>query len=225
LKKKKQKNFCEFGTRAPQHPGSKGAKVFLVLFFQKKNFLPFLFLLHSAIAQPARWGLPQLMQNLAQVKTASARFTERQTMAILTTRLVAIGTLDYAAPDWMQKITTSPVPESFVLEGQQVTMTGPDRQTHVFSLGASPLIGGLTAGILATLAGDLPALQHVYQVQLSGGPAAWQLVLRPRDAQLARAVTWISIRGSQNRITEIDTQDGNGDHSEMAVDETISRAK
>ncbi len=177
------------------------------------------------MAQPEPWGLPQLMHTLAEVKTASAQFTDRQTMAMLSAPLVATGTLDYAAPDWMRKITSSPERESFVLDGKQVTMTGPEGETHVFSLGASPLIGGLTAGILATLAGDLPVLQHVYHIQLSGGPAAWQLVLRPRDAELARTVTWICIRGSQNRITEIDTQDGNGDHSEMAVAETIARAE
>ncbi len=173
--------------------------------------------------QAPSWGLPQLMAGLAQVKSASARFTERKTIAMLNAPLMATGTLDYRAPDWMRKSTTSPMPESFVLNGQQVTMTE-DGQTHVFALGADPLIGGLTEGILATLAGDLPALNRVYTVQFSGGPADWQLVLRPRAAGLTRFVAWICIRGRENRVDAIDTASANGDHSEMSVAETVGNA-
>jgi outer membrane lipoprotein-sorting protein len=179
-----------------------------------------LFLSSPAFGQP--WSLPQLMHGLTLVKSASAQFTERKTIAMLSAPLFATGTLDYAAPDRMQKITVSPVPERFTLAGALVTMTGPDRQTHVFSLHADPLIGGLTTGILATLAGNLPALEATYTVQLSGGPASWQLVLRPKDPRLARFIAWMCISGTANRITEIDTENANGDHSEMQVAETIS---
>jgi len=180
-----------------------------------------------AVAQTAPgWGLPALMASLAQVKSASASFTERKTMAMLTTPLVASGTLDYAAPDWMAKKTVSPAPESFVLSGQQITMTsGQNPQPQVFSITADPRIGGLTEGIIATLSGNLPALENVYTVQISGGPAAWQLVLQPRDAGAKQIISWMCIRGQQNRIDSIDTQSANGDHSEMSIAETISNAQ
>jgi len=178
-----------------------------------------------ALAQPAPWGLPQLMQGLAQVKSASARFTERKTMAVLNAPLVTTGTLTYAAPAMMQKITLSPVPERFVLDGQDITMTGADNQTHRFSLNQDPRIGGLTAGILATLAGDLPTLGRLYHVQVSGGPTNWQLVLQPKDAALAQFISWIRIAGAGNRIDAIDTQNANGDHSEMTVVEDVSDAR
>jgi len=178
-----------------------------------------------ALAQAApSWGLPQLMAGLAQVKSATASFTERKTMAVLNAPLVASGTLEYRAPDWMRKSTTSPMPESFVLDGQQVTMMA-EGQTHVFALGEDPLIGGLTEGILATLAGNLAALNRVYTVRFSGGPTDWQLVLRPRDAGLTRFVAWLCIRGSETRINTIDTASANGDHSEMSVNETIGNAR
>jgi outer membrane lipoprotein-sorting protein len=182
-----------------------------------------------ALAQPAMqpaWGLPQLMAGLARVKSASAQFTEHKTMAVLNAPLVATGTLDYAAPDWMQKITVAPVPERFVLSGQQITMTdGQDQQTHVFSVRQDALIGGLTEGILDTLAGDLTALTRVYDVQFSGGPASWQLVLQPRDPAMRRVISWMCIRGSQNRIGSIATQSANGDHSEMSIAETVDDAR
>jgi hypothetical protein len=166
------------------------------------------------------------MASLAQVKSASAQFTEVKTMAVLDAPLVASGTLDYTAPDWMQKVTVSPVPERFVLNAGEITMSGgQDGQTHLFSVRQDPMIGALTGGILDTLAGNLPALERVYDVRFSGTPAAWQLVLRPRDPTMTRFISYIRISGAQNRIGGIDTLSGNGDHSEMRIDETVSDAQ
>jgi hypothetical protein len=179
----------------------------------------------AATAQSA-WGLPALMASLAQVKSATASFTERKTMAMLTTPLVASGTLDYAAPDWMEKKTVSPAPERFVLSGQQITITGGQNpQPQIFSMAADPRISSLTEGIIATLSGNLPALENVYTVQISGGAASWQLVLLPKDAGAKQIISWMCIRGQQNRIESIDTQSANGDHSEMSIAETISDAR
>ena len=172
-----------------------------------------------AMAQPVSgWGLPQLMQSLSQVKSSSARFTEHQTMHMLAAPLTTAGKLSYVAPDRIEKTTTSPVPGRFLLEGDQVTIAGGnDNQTHVFSLSDYPQIGGLVEGIRATLAGDLPVLDRFYTVQLTGNPQAWQLILQPEGAGLARFIAWIRIGGDGHRVDEIDTQSSNGDHSEMTV--------
>jgi len=164
------------------------------------------------------------MASLAQVKSATAQFTEQKTMAMLTTPLVASGTLDYTAPDSMEKKTISPTPELFALHGQQITMTTGQNQPQIFSIAQDPSIGGLTEGIIATLAGNLPTLEKIYTVQASGGPTSWQLVLLPKDAAVQKIITWLCIRGTQNKITSIDTQSANGDHSEMSIAETITNA-
>lgn len=174
-------------------------------------------------AQSARppntgWGLPQLMHELARVRSASARFTERKTMHILKAPLVTSGTLRYVAPDYLQKVTLSPQPESFVLNDSQVTITGGwDGRTHTFSLTEDPQITGLVEGIRATLAGDLQTLERFYVVELSGDNMRWQLVLRPKSRELAHFVSWMRIQGHDDRIDVVDTQSGNGDHSEMTV--------
>jgi len=174
----------------------------------------------------ADWGLPQLMQELADVKSASAQFTERKTMRVLTAPLVTSGTLAYTAPDRMQKTTLVPVREQFVLDRDQATIvSGPDNQIHRFSLSEFPQITGLVEGIRATLAGDLPTLQRFYIVELRGAPADWQLLLRPRDARLARFIKWIRIRGSQDRIEAVATKGSNGDDSEMSIIEDSSDAR
>ena len=181
----------------------------------------------QVMAQPAAdWGLLQLMHSLSRVKSASARFNERQTMHMLNTPLATSGTLQYVAPDWMQKTTASPLPERFVLDRGQVTIiSGADNQTNVFSLSDYPQIGGLVEGVIATLGGNLPMLRRFFVVGLSGGPQAWQLLLRPKDAALARFIAWMTISGDGNRIDVIDTQNSNGDHSEMSIVEDVADAR
>lgn len=173
-------------------------------------------------AQPAPgdWGMAQLMQTLAGVHAASASFTERENLQMLAAPLLTSGTLHYVAPDYVQKLTTAPAPQNFVLDHGKVTISsGPGSQTRVFSLNQAPQIAGLVEAIRATLAGDLPALQRYYTVQLTGDAAAWQLRLQPRDAGLAHFVNWISVRGSGDRISQIDTASFNGDATQMQVDE------
>jgi outer membrane lipoprotein-sorting protein len=175
--------------------------------------------LSTASAQP--WGLPQLMQQLANVHSATARFTERKTIQLLNAPLLTSGTLTYVAPAYIRKTTETPTPQNFVLDHNNVTISGGPDQPAVqkFSLNNDPRIAGLVEGIRATLAGDLPSLQRVYSVQLTGTPSAWQLLLRPKDSSLAYVVKWMIIRGAGNRITTIDSASANGDHSEMGIAE------
>ncbi len=182
---------------------------------------------HCAVAQPGNgWSLPQLMHNLAQVRSASASFTERKTMRMLSAPLVAAGSLTYVAPGYVRKTTRSPIPEDFVLNHNQVSLSGgPDHQAHVFSLAQAPQLSGLVEGIRATLAGDLPTLQQFYNVRFSGTSTQWQLLLQPKNPALNRFIAWMCISGSKNRIEEIDTASANGDRSSMSVTETINAAK
>ena len=176
-------------------------------------------------ATPA-WDLPQLMRELAHVTSASGRFTERKTSQMLSAPLVTSGTLTYVAPDRVQKTILTPVEELFELNRNQVTITGgPDRQTHHFSLDDNSRIMGLVQAIRATLAGDLPTLNRFYEVQCTGDVTNWQLQLKPRDASLAGLVAWIRIEGSEDRIDSIETESGNGDHSEMSVKEDVTNVR
>lgn len=172
----------------------------------------------SASPPEAAWGLPQLMRELAEVRSASGEFTERTTMHMLKQPLVTTGTLKYVAPDHLWKITLSPQRARFALDGEQVSMTGgQDDRTRTFSLTDDPQVAGLVEGIRATLAGDLSTLERFYDVQLTGDDAAWQLLLRPRNPELAQFVSRMRIRGSKDRIEAIDTESADGDRSEMRI--------
>lgn len=171
------------------------------------------------------WGLESLMRSMAQIRSATAHFTERKTLPMLTAPLLASGSLAYMAPDYIRKTTTAPVREDFVLRRDEITLTGPGNQSHRFSLAQDPEIGGLAEGIRATLAGDLPALEQSYLVTFSGSRAGWQLVLVPKDQGLRHFISWIAIRGDGNRITGIDTASADGGRSEMRITEDLLDAR
>ncbi len=169
------------------------------------------------------WGIGPLMRSLAQVQAASAVFTETTTMAVLKTPLQTSGTLRYVAPDFVRQTVLAPSRQDFVLRNDAVTLTAGGR-TQQFNLSQALPLAGLVEGVRATLAGDLPTLQRYYGIQLSGSAQSWQLLLRPRDAGLRQFLSWLSIRGSGNRVTEIDTGGAGGRLTRMSVDETIDHA-
>jgi hypothetical protein len=163
------------------------------------------------------WGLPQLMQALAQTRAATANFTEQQTAPVLTAPLRSSGTLTYAAPDYLCKATLFPAPESFILEHGEVTITSAAEGTHTFTLEQDPRIAGLVEGIRATLAGDAPGLERYYNVALSGDAAGWQLYLTPKDPALARFLRSMTIEGESGRIDLIATLGSDGAETRMRI--------
>jgi hypothetical protein len=170
----------------------------------------------------APWGIARLMLTLSQVKAASGQFVERKTLHMLSQPLVASGRLIYLAPDQVQKITVLPKRELLAISGDRLTIEGgPDDRARSLSLTDFPEIGAFVEGIRATLAGDQAALDRFYTLRLEGNAEDWQLLLKPKAAKLKDIVSWIRIAGSGNRIRAVETQESDGDRSEMSIVEDI----
>jgi hypothetical protein len=162
------------------------------------------------------------MQTLAQVKSASGQFTERKTMRMLSEPLLASGTLLYLAPDQVQKITVLPQRERVAVRGDTVTIEGgQDERGRTLSLTDYPEIGGIVEGVRATLAGDLPTLRRFYAVQLEGSAADWRLMLQPTQPKLQKFVKQIRIAGSGNKVHTVETEDSDGDLTQMSIVEVV----
>ena len=108
------------------------------------------------------------MQGLAAVPERHADFTEEKRFAALDRPLVAHGTLDYRRPDHLAKVTTDPISESLVVDGDRLTVVAGGAPARVFQLGSEPGLRALVDSVLGVLAGDLPVLQAHYRVGLSG---------------------------------------------------------
>ena len=163
------------------------------------------------------WGLPQLMAGMREVRTATARFTERKFDRLLKQPLLSSGTLIYVAPDQLQKETLAPVPSRMTVKGDRLTVVQPDGKTRDLSLSDYPALGALIESARATLAGDGATLARYYSPTLTGDARAWSLLLEPRDERLRAILTSIRIQGAGNAIRGIETQEHDGDRTEMTI--------
>jgi hypothetical protein len=71
--------------------------------------------------------------------------------------------------------------------------------------------------IRATLAGDRPALERVFRLEFSGSIARWTLVLVPRDAAVAKAVSRVEIDGMRDALLTVQIRQPDGDRSLMTL--------
>jgi len=166
----------------------------------------------------AAWDVQRLMRELAQVKTANARFLERRHLGILTAPLESSGTLVYVAPDRLEKHTLRPRPESLVLERNELTVESKERnQRRTLVLQDYPVLWAFVESIRSTLAGDLPTLSRFYHVGLDGGERRWRLTLKPSDPRMQDVVNEIRISGDRNWINAIEIIETSGDRSVMTI--------
>lgn len=175
----------------------------------------------TAGAAPAsNWGIGELMQSLAQVKSANGTFVERKYLSILNAPLELSGTLSYSAPGHLEKHTLAPKPESLVLDRDQLTLEDKVRkQRRTLVLQDYPVLWALVESIRSTLAGDRQTLNRFYRVELEGDELEWRLSLKPRETRMQALVNEIRIGGSSQSVRTIEIFEAGGDRSVMTVTE------
>ena len=172
----------------------------------------------ASAVDAADWGVKELMQELAQVRSTRARFVERKDIAILSAPLESSGTLLYTAPDKLEKHTLAPRAESLILDRDRLTLESKARnQRRTFALRDHPEIGAFVESIRSTLAGDLATLSRYYQVALDGSQGRWRLTLKPTEPAMQRVVSEIHFEGAGNSIGSIEITETNGDRSVMTI--------
>ena len=170
----------------------------------------------AAFAAPLTDALDQLMALLRQRQHGHVAFTERHITSVLDRPLESSGELFYDAPARLEKHTIKPRSERLVLENGQLNFERHHRTYHV-ALADYPQAAPYIDSIRATLAGDRPALERVFQVAFSESGADWMLALTPLAAPLAAELLVIRIEGSSAVIRTVSVQWVNGDRSVMTL--------
>lgn len=164
------------------------------------------------------WGIQQLMQSMAGIKSSRKKFTERKYMSVLTKPLESSGTLAYQAPARLEKHTLMPRDERLVLDHGIIVIESPAGQVRrTMMIDQYPAVGALVESIRATLAGDQKALERYYEPRLEGDAAHWRLQLLPLDAATREVVREIHIEGRDSQLGSIEILEASGDRSVMTV--------
>jgi hypothetical protein len=160
--------------------------------------------------------LDHLMALLAQRKQGHVTFVEEHFLKMLDRPLESSGELLYQAPDHLEKRTARPKPEDLILDHGVLTAHR-GRHTYVLELREYPQVVPLVDSIRAALAGDLKALQQMFQVKFDGTLEHWSLGLTPSDASVARSVRQIRIEGARDQIQSVEIQQADGDRSVLTI--------
>ena len=179
--------------------------------------LSFFILPAQAGDQKAKWNIEQLMQLLSETRSARANFVETKSIAMLDAPVESSGELFYKAPDYFEKRTLKPKPESMVLDGNTLTMER-GKKKRSLQLQNYPEIAAFTESIRGTLAGDRKALERVYQLTLQGSMQQWELLLTPIDSKMQKVVEHIRISGAQDQLHTIEISQADGDSSLMTIE-------
>jgi hypothetical protein len=168
------------------------------------------------LSQQAPGELGELMRQLAERRHGDVNFVEQHFLKLLKRPTESYGELTYDAPDRLEKRTIEPKPETLTLAGDVLTVVRGGR-TRTLDLKAYPTIVPFIESIRATLAGDLPSLERLFTVDFAGSIARWRLTLTPREAQVAKAVSQVTIDGTSDTLTTVEIVESDGDRSLMTL--------
>lgn len=170
----------------------------------------------AAPAYAAEWNIEQLMQLLAQTRSAHASFVETKYIAMLDKPVTSSGELFYRAPDHLEKRTLKPKTDTMVLDQGSLLLARSGKEYRM-QLQDYPELAAFIDSIRGTLAGDLNALETNYQLKLEGTKASWMLQLLPVTAPIKTVVTRIRISGAANDVRSIEIFQADGDRSLMTI--------
>jgi hypothetical protein len=177
--------------------------------------------LMSACVVPTRYALAldaqELLSEFARKKQGHASFVETKYLAILDRPVTSSGTLSFAAPSRIEKITLEPKPESLILDGQELRLIR-DGKALTVDLQRHAEVQSFVQAIRGVLMGDLQLLQNAYLLQLSGAEQNWELQLVPRDARLGEVIKQIKIGGGHGQVRRIEYLQRDGDRTVMNID-------
>jgi outer membrane lipoprotein-sorting protein len=162
--------------------------------------------------------LAALMERLAKVPERQATFHEEKTLAALNQPIASAGRLVYRRPNHLEKLTTEPVAERLVVEGDKLTIAMGKDPSRTFDLGAAPELQALVDTVRGTLAGDLKTLQRYYTIAGEGTGSSWRLTLTPATPLVARFVRQVVVDGTATNPTLIQIVQANGDEQRMFIE-------
>jgi len=178
-----------------------------------------LFMFPAQASETNNAVLDAVLAGFSNVRHVEARYVERRFLAVLRAPLETRGTLRFDAPDRLEKASdpgADGVAERVVVAGSLLTVEH-GAAPVVLDLREHPEVAALVESVRALLAGDGAALRRDFEINLAGDAARWQMVLSPRRRDLVR---WLRVDGMAAAVTRIETQEADGDRSELVVGES-----
>ncbi len=158
-----------------------------------------------------------ILHRIGMVTQRENHFTETRQLHALRVPLHSEGQLRFIPPDYVEKLTLSPVRDSFIMQGDTVRLQHGQNPERTISLHVSPALQVMAATIRGPLQGDVTLLQHYYTLSATGDTGRWTLTLTPRTAETAHIIRLVQMEGRNNTLDSTHLVQANGDVTDTAI--------
>ncbi|HDR9253328.1 outer membrane lipoprotein carrier protein LolA [Burkholderia vietnamiensis] len=149
----------------------------------------------GAAAQSANAALvSNIAARLARVGAIRAEFRQTQTLSAMKQPLVSTGSMLFDRRAGVVWRIETPYRATYVITDGGVREVGADGRL-VAAGGGGRGVAQVSRMMRDMLGGDLSALYAQFDVEASGTPERWRMVLRPNQPQLAQAVRVLEMSG------------------------------
>ncbi|MBS1002094.1 outer membrane lipoprotein carrier protein LolA [Acetobacter persici] len=159
----------------------------------------------------------QIVTHLGSVPQRTEHFHETRELGALTHPLLSSGVLIFRHPDFLEKETLLPQPETLAIEGDTVSVQRGGHVRHIL-LAQNPALALLATTLRAPLAGNMAALRQAYTVSAQGDMGAWTLTMTPLSEQAHKMVRQVVLSGRNNAVESLKILQANGDRQTLMID-------
>ena len=166
-----------------------------------------------------------VMHSLGEVAGFEAKFDETKTIPLLTSAVRSEGKLYYDRRGLLARHTTQPFESVLVLTPFEIVYRDAGAQWSQ-GIGGSATMRDVARAWLLVMQGQSKAVEELFNTEFRGSDDAsgWLLVLKPKDADLARVVSVLRIAGHRDVLDSIETEGGGGDRSTLRLIDFHSRS-
>jgi hypothetical protein len=173
----------------------------------------------SASAQSGTITLDDLLSHMAKTSGVVAEFREVKTLKLLDAPLETRGTVYFAPPDRLARVTREPAETRLVLDGGRMRYQDAAGARDV-DLADNPVARAFADNLIVLWRGDKAALEKIYALDFRADGARWQLALTPRGSPLDRFVRTIQLRGDGPAMREMEVVETDGDRTQTFFEKT-----
>ncbi|WP_282802606.1 LolA-related protein [Bombella apis] len=158
-----------------------------------------------------------ILHHIGLVSQRENHFTETRQLHALKVPLHSEGTLRFIPPDRVEKLTLTPVQDSFIMQGDTAWLRHGQTPARAVPLHMSPALQVMAATIRGPLQGDVALLQQYYTLSATGDMGRWTLTMTPRTHDTGQIVRLVQIQGRNNSLDSLHLVLANGDVTDTAI--------
>lgn len=163
--------------------------------------------------------LDDLLSHMATTSGVVAEFREIKTLKLLDAPLETRGTVYFAPPDKLARVTREPAETRLVLDGNRLRFQDAAGARDI-DLAENPVARAFSDNLIVLWRGDKAALERIYALDFHADGARWQLELTPRNAPLDRFVRAIDMKGDGAVMKEMEVVEVDGDRTQTLFEKT-----